>query len=293
MVTLVIIQINIVKNLANKYPKSDNKLRQELTYAYHLCSLFGWDDLIYTHISARDPLHPDCYLINPFGLMFDEITPDHLLKVNLDGNIIGDNSAGYNPAGENIHGAIYRTREDVQAIVHLHTLNGMAISALKDGLLPLCQHSCHFFGQIAYHDYRGIAIDESEQDILVKDMAEKDVVIMRNHGTLTAGVNLAHAFCAMYTLEKAATVQLMALSTGRDIVVPDDAICNKVIDQTKRLTTIKNYQIEWDALVRYLKRKNHAFLHSDLLEENDQDSFMANNAKMFPLTKNTISIKRQ
>ncbi len=241
----------------------EQQLRIQLTYAYRLCALLGWDDLIYTHISVRIPSEPNHYLINPFGLLFSEIEPHNLLKVNLEGEIIGKNPFGYNPAGENIHGAIYNARKDVNAIVHLHTVNGMAISALKEGLLPICQQSCHFYGKIAYYDYQGISVEKEEQEDILKTMGDKNVMIMRNHGTLTVGSELSEAFCSMHTLEKAAIVQLMALSTGRDIVLPEKEICEKVLNQTSQLKTIKNYEIEWNALVRMLKQKEQRYYENE------------------------------
>jgi ribulose-5-phosphate 4-epimerase/fuculose-1-phosphate aldolase len=247
------------------YSPEEQTLREQLTYAYHLCALLGWDDLIYTHLSVRIPSEPDCYLINPFGLLFNEVTPDNLLKVNIKGEIIGPNPYNYNPAGENVHSAIYEARNDVNAVIHLHTLNGMALSALKDGLLPICQHSCHFYGRIAYHDYQGIAVEKEEQEVILEDMGDKDILIMRNHGFLTVGPDLAHAFCEMYTLEKAATVQLMALSSGREIILPTDTVCEKVINQTRYLKAIKNYHIEWDALVRLLKQKTNPHSSSPII----------------------------
>ncbi|CAO5677900.1 MAG: L-fuculose phosphate aldolase [Holosporales bacterium] len=244
-----------MSNTLTEYSCEEQSLREDLAKAYHLSGMLGWDDLIYTHISVRIPSQPDCYLINPFGFLFNEITPSNLLKVDFEGNIVGNNPFDYNPAGENIHGAIYKAREDVNAIVHLHTLNGMALSALKEGLLPICQQSCHFYGKIAYYDYHGIAVERDEQQEILNTIGDKKVMIMRNHGTLTLGSNIAEAFCSMHTLEKAATVQLMALSSGRDIILPTPDVCEKVINQTSQLKTIKNYEIEWNALVRLLKQK--------------------------------------
>ena len=227
------------------------KLRQELADAYHLCVKYGWDDLIYGHISIRLPEEPDCYLINPFGLLFNEITPNSLLKVRVDGEIIGNNEFNYNPAGENIHHTIYLSRPDVHSIVHFHSTNGVALSSLKDGLLPLSQHACHFYNQIAYHDYEGIAIEQSEQATLLHDLGDKDIMILRNHGFLTMGRNLQDAFCTMYTLEKTAAIQMKLLATGQEFAMIPKEVCEKVVQQTP---VIKNCDLEWNAMVRDLHR---------------------------------------
>ncbi len=140
------------------------KVRSDLAASYHLAAFFGWTDLIYTHISARVPAEEGCYLINPFGLHFHEVTPENLVKVNLDGEILEPTEYGVNPAGLVVHSAIHAARPDIGAIVHLHTITGMAVAALQDGLLPLSQHACHFYGKIAYHDYEGIAVYEDEKE---------------------------------------------------------------------------------------------------------------------------------
>lgn len=233
---------------------SEAKLRQDLTDAYHLSVKYGWDDLIYGHISIRLPEEPDCYLINPFGLLFNEITPNNLLKVRVDGQIIGNNEFNYNPAGENIHHTIYLNRPDVHSIVHFHSTNGVALSSLKSGLLPLSQHACHFYNQIAYHDYEGIAIEKDEQATLVHDLGDKDILILRNHGFLTVGRTLQDAFCTMYTLEKTAEIQMNLLAMGQEISVIPKEICEKVVQQTP---VIKNCDLEWNAMVRDLRKGQH------------------------------------
>ena len=231
---------------------SESKLRHELRDAYHLCVQYGWDDLIYGHISVRLPDEPDCYLINPFGLLFDEITPDNLLKVHLDGKVIGNNHFNYNPAGENVHHTIYKSRADVNSIVHFHSTNGVALSSLNDGLIPISQQACHFYNQIAYHDYEGIAIEQPEQATLLHDLGDKDIMILRHHGFLTAGRNLQDAFCTMYTLEKTAAIQMAILSSGQKFDILPKEICEKVVKQTP---VIKNCDLEWNAMVRDLHRR--------------------------------------
>lgn len=233
----------------------DEQLKYDLTNSYHLASHFSWDDLIYTHFSIRSTENKNTYYINPFGLLFSEITPETLLQVDLSGNILGNNPYDYNPAGENIHGAIYKARPDVNAIVHIHTLNGMALSSLKDGLLPICQQSCHFYGRMGYHTYNGIAVDVEERESFINDLGDNSAMILHNHGLLTVGDSIQQAFCDMHTLEKAATVQMMALASGRELILPETTICEKVIQQTKASSAIKNCQTEWNAMMRLLKQK--------------------------------------
>lgn len=232
---------------------SESKLRQELSDAYHLCVQYGWDDLIYGHLSVRLPEEPDCYLINPFGLLFDEITPDNLLKVNIDGQIVCDNMFNhqYNPSGENIHHTLYKHRADINSIVHLHTKNGVSLSALKEGLLPLSQHACHLYDRIAYHNYEGICIHKNEQKTLLHDLGNQNIMILRNHGLLTAGQNLQEAFTTMYMLEKAAEFQMIILASGQEFTTPPQEVCKQVIHQANK---VKTYDLEWNAMIRGLRK---------------------------------------
>lgn len=182
----------------------ERQIRIELAAAYRLCALFGWDDLIYTHISARVPGPEHHFLVNALGLSFDEITASNLLKIDLDGNLIGSSMHRPNAAGFVIHGGIHSVRDDAGAIMHLHTEAGMALSTLKDGLLPLTQHAMRFYGRIGYHDYEGIALSTEERQRIIADLGENAALIFRNHGTLTVGKTVGHAFIEMFYLEKAA-----------------------------------------------------------------------------------------
>ena len=186
-------------------------MRRDLAAAYQLCALFGWDDLVYTHISARVPGPEHHFLVNPLGLGFDEITASSLIKIDLDGNVIGD-SGGYEPntAGFVIHGAIHSTRENAGCVMHLHTEAQMALSTLPDGLLPLTQHAMRLYGRISYHDYEGIALSSGERVRLIADLGDSAAMILRNHGSLTVGSGVAQAFVEMFYLEKAARSQLLA-----------------------------------------------------------------------------------
>lgn len=226
-------------------------LRKDLAAAYNLAALFGWTDLIYTHISARIPDEENVFLINPFGLMFHEITPENLLKVDFDGNVLSASEYGVNIAGLIVHSAVHAARPDVQAICHFHTVNGMAISSIEEGLLPITQHACHFYGKIAYHDFNGIVMEQEEKDLIVRSLGQSNVLIMRNHGFLTAGCSIAEAFTQMYTLEKAAAAQVAAMSMGGKLIQVQEPICEKVLCQTGT-NGIKVADVEWQALVRLL-----------------------------------------
>ncbi|CAO5678678.1 MAG: Decarboxylase NovR [Holosporales bacterium] len=232
--------------------QQEQYLREELSIAYHIAAYFGWDDLIYGHLSCRLPNEPECYLINPFGLLFDEVTPENLLKVDLDGNIVSKNPYNYNPAGENVHGAIYKKRPDVGCVIHLHTTAGMAISTLKTPILPLTQHACHIVHRVAIHEYEGIAVERDERERLCNDLGMKDILVLRNHGILTVGENIPQAFCTMYMIEKSIQAQIVALSFPPPLQMIPTNISEKVFKQAKEFGSNKNYQMEWEALKKML-----------------------------------------
>ena len=170
------------------------QLRLELAATYRLIALYGWDDLIYTHVSLRIPGPEHHFLINPFGLMFDEITASSLVKIDMDGNSVIDTPYEVNPAGFTIHSAIHSARDDAQCVLHLHTNDGVAVSIQKDGLLPISQTSMLIHPHIAYHDYEGLALDHSERERLIADIGDKNLYILRNHGTLISRTNLRISF---------------------------------------------------------------------------------------------------
>jgi ribulose-5-phosphate 4-epimerase/fuculose-1-phosphate aldolase len=231
---------------------AETAVRRDLAAAYQLCALFGWDDLVYTHISARVPGPGHHFLVNPLGLGFDEITASSLIKIDLDGNVIGD-SGGYEPnaAGFVIHGAIHSTRENAACVMHLHTEAQMALSMLPDGLLPLTQHAMRLHGRISYHDYEGIALSEGERERLVADLGGSAALVLRNHGSLTVGGSVAQAFVEMFYLEKAARSQLLAQATGQALIVPP----RETIELTARQwENMLDAGIEWPALLRRLER---------------------------------------
>ena len=174
----------------NQPSNAEQIVRIHLAACYRLCALNQWDDLIYTHISAAIPGEPDHYLINPFGMQFDEITASSLLKVNVQGELLPNQSGMVNPTGFAIHGAIHRARADAQCVMHLHNTAGIAISAQRDGLLPLSQHAMRFMGHLGYHDYEGLALTESEGARLVTNLGNHPAMLLRNHGTRQSRRNL-------------------------------------------------------------------------------------------------------
>src|SRR5882762_3423594 len=207
--------------------------RVDLAAAYRLVAHYGWDDLVFTHISTRVPGPEHHFLINPYGMMFDEITASSLVKVDLDGNIVMATSYQINPAGFTIHSAVHAAREDALCVIHLHTDYGIAVSAQQDGLLPLSQQALLALTSLAYHDYEGVALNEDEKPRLVRDLGDKTSMILRNHGLLTVGRTAAEAFLAMFLLERACKIQILAQSGGASLINVPDSILRLVELQVK------------------------------------------------------------
>ena len=228
--------------------------RVALAACYRLVALYGWDDLIFTHISARVPGPDHHFLINPYGFLFSEITASSLVKVDLDGRKVDDSPHEINPAGFTIHSAIHAAREDAQCVLHVHSVNGVAVSAQRDGLLPLSQHSIFPLSSLAYHDYEGVALNEDEKPRLVRDLGDKRSLILRNHGLLTVGRSVAEAFVAMYFLEAACMMQVRAQAGGGPLVYIGKAIVDGAEEQYARVTHGAGGGLAWPALLRRLDR---------------------------------------
>jgi len=208
-----------ITSLRGKVSAEEWQTRVELAALYRLVALYGWDDLIYTHISARIPGPEHHFLINPYGLLFGEITASSLVKIDLEGNVLQDTPYFINPAGFTIHSAIHGAREDARFVMHLHSDQGVAVAAQKEGLLPLTQHSLVVLPHLAYHDYEGIALNLDERERLIADIGDKTLLLLRNHGTLAVGETAANCWVGMFYLERACKQQVMALSAGRDNVL--------------------------------------------------------------------------
>lgn len=241
------------------------EVRVKLAAAYRLAALKRWTDHIYTHFSARVPGPDEHFLINAFGLLFDEITASNLVKVDIDGTIVDDPTGlGINYAGYVIHSAIHGARPDLQAVLHTHTRDGIAVSAQKSGLLPISQHALGFSGRVAYHDYEGVALELDERGRLIADLGDKDVMILRNHGLLTAGVSVEHAFQQLQGLEYACNIQIAAQSAGNDeLILPPPEVVAKVEEQAKVFKDGHGpgVQRHWKALIRELDRHGTDYQH--------------------------------
>jgi ribulose-5-phosphate 4-epimerase/fuculose-1-phosphate aldolase len=230
---------------------SEWQTRVDLAACYRLCALYGWDDGIYTHISAAVPGEPDHYLINPFGLRFDDVTASNLVKVDGAGNVIGAMPAPVNQSGFRLHAAVHKARPDAACVMHLHNVACIAVGMQQDGLLPLSPYALRFYGALAYHDYEGIAMTPDEQARLVHDLGARPAMLMRNHGSLTVGRTIAEAFVLMETLDRACDVQLRAQAAGVPLRQPPDAICAKTHDQLLGDGSPEGV-LEWPSLLRRL-----------------------------------------
>ena len=241
---------------------TEQRLREELAACYRLIAHFHMTDLIFTHISVRLPGPEHHFLINPYGLMFDEISASNLVKIDLHGHAVEPSQYPVNPAGFVIHSAIHGARDDAQCVLHTHTRAGCAVAALKCGLLPVNQISMEFYGRVAYHDYEGVALDLSEQQRLVHDLADKPVLMLRNHGLLTVGATVGQAFLRMYYLEKACEIQLAAQACG-ELLLPPHEVCAHTERQFNdpgrpleegQLSDPDAMQLAWAAMLRLLER---------------------------------------
>jgi ribulose-5-phosphate 4-epimerase/fuculose-1-phosphate aldolase len=228
--------------------------RVNLAAAYRLVAHFKWDDLVFTHISARLPGPDHHFLINPYGFMFDEITASSLVKVDLDGKKMMDSPYEINPAGFTIHSAIHAAREDAHCVMHTHSLNGVAVSAQKNGLLPISQQSLFVLASLAYHSYEGVALNAEEKPRLVADMGEKNFLMLRNHGLLTAGATPADAFLFMYLFEAACTIQVRAQAGGGELIPIAQPILDGIQAAAKQVTRGLGGQLAWPGLLRKLDR---------------------------------------
>lgn len=235
------------------------KLRVDLAAAYRLVALHGWDDLIFTHLTVRIPGPEHHFLINPYGMLFDEITASSLVKIDLDGNKVSESPYEINPAGFTIHSAVHAAREDAQCVMHLHSLNGIAVSAQKDGVLPISQQSLFVLSSLGYHGYEGLALNEAEKPRLVADLGNRVFLMLRNHGLLTVGGSVADAFLAMYIFEAACTIQVKALSGNRDLISVPAPIVAGMQAQAAQVTRGLGGALVWPGLLRKLDRDNPGY----------------------------------
>jgi ribulose-5-phosphate 4-epimerase/fuculose-1-phosphate aldolase len=235
------------------------KVRCELAAAYRLAAIYGWTDLLSTHISARIPGTDDEFLINPYGLMFDEITASSLIKVDQNGRALSESPYVINPAGFVIHSCIHVARPDTACVMHAHTRDGVAVATQTDGLLPVTQHALVIWDLIAYHDFEGPALDPDEQKRLVADLGDRQILILRNHGTLTVGSTIGEAFVHMYRIERACKMQIAAQSSGAPLRPLSQEVVDRSIEAGRSIFSTQGFapsgQKEWTALLRKLQRE--------------------------------------
>ncbi len=239
------------------------RLRVDLAAAYRLVALFGWDDLVFTHISARVPgpggEHTGQFLINPYGLMFEEITASSLVKIDVSGAKLDDSPFDVNPAGFVIHSAVHEARHDAGCVLHVHSLNGIAVSAQKGGVLALSQQSIFVVSSLGYHDYEGVALRDEEKPRLVADLGRHNFLMLRNHGLLTVGATVADAFLSMYLFETVCTIQVRAMSGGGELITVNPRIVATARQQAAVGTRGQGSQLTWPGLLRRLDRRSPGY----------------------------------
>jgi ribulose-5-phosphate 4-epimerase/fuculose-1-phosphate aldolase len=239
-------------------PTDERQLRIDLAACYRLVALFGWDDIVFTHISVKLP-GDSGFLINPYGMLFDEITASSLVRVDEAGNKLSDSPYPVNPAGFVIHSAIHAARPDVVCVLHTHTPAGVAVSIQRNGLLSLSQQATVVLASLGYHDYEGIAVRDDEKQRLQRDLGNNTCLILRNHGLLTVGETVADAFLSMYLLQRACEIQLLAQGTGQQLIAVNPSILAGVKQNVVTVTKGLGGALAWPGLLRRLDRINPGY----------------------------------
>ena len=247
-----------IPSLEHQVSPEEWQIRLDLAACYRLVADFGWSDLVFTHISARLPGDGQ-FLINPYGLMFDEITASSLLRIDTDGNKLDDSPFQVNPAGFTIHSAVHGARHDAACVLHVHSLNGVAVSAQAAGLLPLSQQSIFILASLGYHDYEGVALNEDEKPRLVADLGGNRFLMLRNHGLLTVAKSIPDAFLQTYLFESACAIQIRAQSGGGELVRIPETIIAGARQQGRDVTKSQGGMLAWPALLRRLERKDPSY----------------------------------
>ena len=248
-------------SVKDRVSEAEWKMRTDLAAAYHLAVIYGWTDMILTHFSARVPDADNQFLLNAYGLMFDEVTASNLVKLDHQGNIIEDiTGLGINQAGFVIHGCVHESRADAQCVLHTHTRAGIAVSAMSEGILPLSQHSTRIVAEVTYHDYEGVALDIDERTRLARDLGSTSrCMVLKNHGLLTLGSSVREAFMLMYNFEQSCRIQVDALAAGRDrITLISDATVKHTHAQVNQPRPESDRR-DWPALLRMLDRRHADF----------------------------------
>ncbi len=251
-----------IPSVQSKVSTDEWQTRIDLAACFRLVALYGWTDLVFTHITAKIPGVENQFLINPYGMLFDEITASSLVKIDLGGNKLdADNPFPVNPAGFTIHSAIHAARHDAKCVLHLHTANGVAVSAQKNGVLPISQQSIFVLASLAYHDYEGVALNADEKPRLVADLGEKNFFMLRNHGLLTVGETIPDTFLFMYLFETACTIQIRAQAGGGELTRIPQPIIDGAQKQAKLVTKGLGGSLAWPGLLRKLDKMDAGFRH--------------------------------
>jgi ribulose-5-phosphate 4-epimerase/fuculose-1-phosphate aldolase len=252
--------IPAVGDSAARCSPEERAIRIDLAAAYRLVAHFHWDDLVFTHITARVPGPEHHFLINPYGMMFDEITASSLVKIDMHARKVDDNPWPVNPAGFTIHSAIHAARHDVGCVLHTHTLNGVAVSAQKRGVLPLSQQSIFVLQNLAYHDYEGVALRDDEKPRLVADLGQSNYLMLRNHGLLTCGRTVAEAFQLMYVFESTCAIQVRAQAGGGELMPIAQGIIDTALEQARAVSNGQGPdKLVWPGLLRRLDRIDSSY----------------------------------
>ncbi len=248
---------------SENFPPEEWAMRVDLAAAFRLVELYGWSDMLATHLSARVPGGDDHFLINPFGLMFEEITASSLVKVDARGNILSATDYTINPAGFTIHSAVHMNRPEIACVIHTHTAAGVGVATQKDGLLPLTQHALAVIAATGYHDYEGIATDLDERDRIAADLGDNKVLILRNHGLMSVGATVGEAFMWMYRAERACRMQLAVQQSGAKLMPIPEHVQQTTIERNRFQNSAQGYRpigkVEWPALLRKLDRVDKSY----------------------------------
>jgi ribulose-5-phosphate 4-epimerase/fuculose-1-phosphate aldolase len=249
----------LVRSVKPQVTAEEWAVRTDLAAAYRAVAMYGWDDLVFTHISARVPGPEHHFLINPYGMLFEEITASSLVKIDLGGLKTMESPFEINPAGFTIHSAVHEAREDARCVIHLHTPEGVAVSCQEEGLLAISQQSLFPLAGLAYHDYEGVALEPAEKKRLVKDLGDGNFMILRNHGLLACAETVADAFLFMYILQKACEVQVLAQAGGGELRRVPKAIVDGIRKASKVVLRQSGGMIAWPAILRKLDRLDPAW----------------------------------
>ncbi|MDH3746693.1 MAG: class II aldolase/adducin family protein [Gammaproteobacteria bacterium] len=249
----------MTSSIRDRVSEEEWQLRVDLAACYRIIAMHGWDDLVFTHVSARVPGPDEHFLINAYGMLFEEMTASSLVKVDLHGEKVLESPNAINPAGFVIHSAVHQARPDIVCVLHTHSKAGVAVSAQAEGLQPISQTSLFAYSTLAYHDYEGVALNDDEKPRLVNDLGDKNCLMLRNHGLLTTGPSIADAFLLMYVFETACQIQLLAQSTTADLIKVPQPIVDGIQAQAEQVTRGLGGQLVWPGLLRKLDRVDKSY----------------------------------